>query len=220
MALVGIFSSGVTSGCIEIVVPQLITKYNGGLPVLESNLIWTLGPLAFTLVAPLAGHLIDKLGAATMFLTAQFLIALFYPLYFLMDSSLVGIGSIVMTSFALEAIMELSAYALIAQIVDSTKLVNALPVGYSLNEVSIQGGFAVGNIIGVLLAEWMGLLGVGLIMGSVNGFLAIAAVVFHTSTRVHANHCPHQGNTCNSEDLMSDTNRFQHENTHKMSSFL
>jgi MFS family permease len=200
MALVGVFFTGITFGCIEIVVPKIIADWNGGgLSVIDSNLIWSVGPLAFTLMAPVAGPLIDKLGAVKMFVIGQFLMALFYPFFTLMEGSLVGVGSIVAIAFAIEAIMELSSYALVAHVNDATHLPKALPVGYSLNEMSMHAGFAVGDLIGSLLATWMGLLGVGVVTATGNGFLGLLSIFLVVWRLKGHDESPEHSNSRNSQ---------------------
>ena len=65
-----------------------------------------------------------------------------------------------------------------AQIVDDRKPVATLTVAYAVNEMSIQAGFAVGNILGVVMYAWKGLLGMGAVMGSWDFVVGILSIFF------------------------------------------
>ena len=175
-AYVGIFSSGASFGSCEGTLPTILAEWDGGIPVLKANLIWSVGPLTFTILAPIIGYLIDVIGPAWVFAIGQLMYPIFYPVFYLMAETLEGLGGVIAVAFAIQAFMELSVYPLVASIIDSIGIPGALPIGYSLNEVFLQGGYATGNILGVVLITWKGLRYMGLIIGGWDGFLFLTTV--------------------------------------------
>jgi predicted MFS family arabinose efflux permease len=174
VALVGIFSAGVSFGCFEVTVPPILADR---LDVIKTNLMWSIGPLVFTVIAPLLGMLIDKIGPFLPFVTGVALYAVFYPFVYLMQDSLGGIGAVIAVMFGIEAILEMSVYPIMAAIVDARKPVATLTVAYSLNEVFIQAGYAIGNLVGVAIYEWRGLQALGYLLGPSNALLALVSIV-------------------------------------------
>jgi MFS family permease len=175
VAFMGIFTAGVSFGCFEVTVPAILTDR---LDVIQSNLMWSIGPLVFTILAPLIGMIIDKFGPFPPFVCGQILYAVLYPVFHLMQTSLAGVGTMIGIAFGIEAVLEVSIYPIMAAIVDSRKP-HALPtVAYSLNEIFIQAGFAVGALLGVLMYDWGGLRGIGFIIGPWNTLLAITSCIF------------------------------------------
>ena len=175
LAFPGIFSGGLSMGSCEATLPQMLADWEGGLDVVTANLIWSVGALTFTLVAPLVGFLVDKVGPSRVFVTGLGMSAVVYPLFHLFAQSLQGLGATVSVAFFVETLVEISIYPLVAVLIDAAKVPNAHPVGYSLTEVSIQAGFALGSIAGRALFDWEGLLAMGLFIGGWNGLVFIAA---------------------------------------------
>jgi MFS family permease len=172
--LIGIFLAGVSFGCFEVSVPALLAKT--GLSVIKTNLLWSVGPLCWTITVPIVGWLIDKSGPIGFFVTGLFVYALCYPLFHLMVDTLWGLGIIIALIFVIDAVLELTVYPIIAVIVDSRKAAIILPFAYSLNEVCIQAGFAVGNLIGVPLDLWGGLKAIGSVIGGMDGVFGIISL--------------------------------------------
>jgi predicted MFS family arabinose efflux permease len=180
ISMVGIMSAGITFGTLEATLPRMLSDWDGGLPVIEANLIWSVGPLVFTLLSPLIGYVIDKLRPLRVFIFGIFLYAVLYPLFYLMAVSLPGLGTVIGIAFGIEAILETSVYPLVAEIVESsTKTPNALPLGYSLNEIFIQAGFATGDLAGVALMDWKGFKYMGIIIGSWDAFLFLICMIIY-----------------------------------------
>lgn len=69
------------------------------------------------------------------------------------------------------SIMEVSIYPLIASITESTGYANSETIGYALNELSIQGGFAIGNLSGRQLLNWNGLLAMGIFVSGIDAIV-------------------------------------------------
>lgn len=174
-ALVGIFSAGVSFGCLEATLPALLTEQ---LDVIKTNLMWSIGPLVFTIAAPVLGILIDKFSPSKVFVSGFFLYALFYPLFSTFAKTLGGLGAVIAVSFMTESVIEVAVYPVMAQIVDERKPAATLTIAYAINEMSIQAGFAVGNILGVVMYAWEGLLGMGAVMGSWDLVVGILSIFF------------------------------------------
>lgn len=175
IAFLGIFTAGVSFGCFEVTIPALLVDQ---LDVIKSNLMWSIGPLVFTILAPLLGIIIDKFGPFPPFICGQSLYAVLYPVFYLMQDSLGALGVMIGIAFGIEAVLEVSVYPIMAAIVDARKPHALLTVAYSLNEVFIQAGFAAGDLLGVRMYDWGGLRGIGLIIGPWNALLAIISFIF------------------------------------------
>ena len=174
VALIGIFSTGVSFGCFEVTVPALLA--NTELSVIMTNLLWSIGPLCFTIVVPIIGFMVDKRGPTRFFILGLFLFAVFYPLFHLVADSLWGLGLIIGLIFTMDAFLEVTVYPIIALIVDARNANSILPFAYSMNEVCIQAGFAVGDLVGVPISEWGGLKAIGIIMGGWDGLFGIISI--------------------------------------------
>ncbi len=188
VGLAGIFSAGMTFGCFESTIPAILADQ---LDVIQANLMWSIGALVFTIAAPVLGILIDKVGAYRVFVSGLFLYAIFYPLMSTIAVNLGGLGAIIAIVVAIEAVLEVSVYPVMAAVVDAQKPLATLTIAYAMNEVFIQGGFAIGDILGVALYLWKGLLGIGAIMGAWDGLLGICCVVVLHRSKVYVVKPPH-----------------------------
>ena len=171
ISFIGIMSAGVSFGCFESTVPAILLHQLNS--VIKTNLMWSIGPLMFTILAPILGYLIDKFGPIYVFISGLFFYAIFYPLFSTIAVNIAGLGAIVALAFACEAILEVSVYPIMAAVVDARQPAATLTIAYALNEVFIQCGFAIGDILGDAIHAWRGLLAMGAIMGGWNGVLAI-----------------------------------------------
>lgn len=179
VAYVGIYTDGMSFGSCEATLPQMLADWDGGLDVVNANLIWSVGPLTFTLMAPLVGMCVDKYGPPRVFISGLGFAFVLYPLFHLFSETLVGLGFTISLAFFVEAILECSIYPLVAILIDASQVPNAHPVGYSLTEMSIQGGFAIGSIVGRALYDWEGLLALGLFIGAWNALAFIGACAIY-----------------------------------------
>jgi MFS family permease len=175
ITLFAIFATGASFGSFEATVPSILADQ---LEVIEANLMWSIGPLTFTIAAPLLGILIDKFGPTRIFICGFFLYSIFYPLFSTITVNLGGLAASIALAFSIEATTEVSVYPVIAQLVEARKPLATLTVAYALNEMCIQAGFAVGNIVGVVIYDWEGLLGLGAVMGGLDLIVGILAVFF------------------------------------------
>lgn len=176
IALGGIFCDGFSFGCCESTLPQILTDWEGGLPVLTTSLIYSAGPLTFTIMAPIAGHFVDKVGHYKVLLFGLALYVVAFPFFDLLASSLVGLGGCICIAFMGASIMEVSIYPLIASITESTGFAHSETIGYALNELSIQGGFAIGNLSGRQLVNWSGLLAMGAFVSGIDAIVVGVSV--------------------------------------------
>lgn len=175
VALIGVFSDGFSFGSCESVLPALLIEWDGGaLSVLTTSLIYSVGPLAFTIMAPISGYLVDKKGHQKVLLLGLLLYVGLMPLFHIFDDSLVGIGGCLAIAFGVAAICEVAIYPFIAEVAEATKIPHADTIAYALNELFIQGGYAIGNVTGRLLIDWGGTLAMGVFIASWDA-IAVAA---------------------------------------------
>ena len=131
----------------------------------------------FTISAPIAGHFVDKIGHYKVLLFALTMYTITFPFFHILDNSLTGLGACIGIAFAIAAIAEVSIYPLIASIVETTGIRNGDAIGYALNEMFIQAGYAVGNVSGRKLVDWNGLLAMGVFIASLDGIFVTASVL-------------------------------------------
>jgi MFS family permease len=178
IALAGIFCDGFSFGCCESTLPMILTDWDGGLSVLKTSLIYSVGPLTFTIVAPLAGYLVDRIGHYKVLLIGLGLYTAAFPFFdILVQTSLYGLGTCLVIAFMGASIMEVAIYPLIASVTESTGYANSDTIGYALNELSIQAGFAIGNLAGRQLLNWNGLLAMGLFVAGIDGIVVVVSLV-------------------------------------------
>ena len=158
VALTGILSHGFSFGCCESVLPVYLTDWDSNsLSVLTTSLIYSVGPLTFTVVAPIAGYMVDRVGHYKVLLTGITLYAVLFPLFQLFVDSLVGLGACIALSFGICAVCEVSVFPFIADIAEKTDIAHADTIAFATNEMAIQCGFAVGNVVGRQLVDWKGM---------------------------------------------------------------
>lgn len=163
VALAGIISDGFSFGACETTLPPALVDWDGGrLPVLTSSLIYSLGPLMFTIVAPLAGYMVDRTAHYKVLLFGISLYTIFFPLFHILVRSLAGLGACIGIAFALAATCEVAIYPFIAEIAELTGVQHADTVAYAMNEFFIQGGYALGNVTGRILIDWDGFFAMGI----------------------------------------------------------
>lgn len=163
VALAGIISDGFSFGACETTLPATLNDWDGGtLPVLTSSLIYSVGPLMFTIVAPLAGYMVDKSAHYKVLLFGILLYAIFFPMFHIFVRSLAGLGACIGIAFALAATCEVAIYPFIAEIAELTGIAHADTVAYAMNELFIQGGYALGNVAGRVIFDWEGFLAMGI----------------------------------------------------------
>ena len=186
IALAGIFSQGFSFGTCESTLPQMLNDWdNSSLPVLTTSLIYSVGPLTFTLLAPLVGFMIDRVGHYKVLLFALCMYTVCFPFFHMLEVTLPGLGACIGIAFGITVIAEVSVFPLIAEIVEATKIANADAIGYALNEMFVQGGYATGNVVGRQLVDWGGLLGMGVFIASWNAVVVgISLVILLRMTRV------------------------------------
>ena len=174
VAVAGILSDGFSFGCCESTLPATLVEWdNKSLSVLTTSLIYSVGPLAFTIVAPIAGYLVDKKGHHNVLLGGLILFTIFAPLFQLFTHTLVGVGACIALAFAITAVCEVAIYPFIADIAERTAIPHADTVAYAINELFIQAGYAVGNVCGRVLLDWNGFLAMGCFIA---GWDAVAVV--------------------------------------------
>ena len=168
VAVLGIVSDGFSFGSCETTLPAALVDWDDGgkLPVLKSSLIYSIGPLTFTIVAPLVCLLVDRTAHYKVLLSGLLLYTIFFPFLHLLDDSLVGLGAAISLSFGIAAVCEVAIYPFIADIAELTGITHADTIGYALNELFIQGGYAIGNVGGRALFDAGGFLMMGIFVAS------------------------------------------------------
>ena len=177
VAIIGIVSDGLSFGSCESVLPALLVDWDGGsLPVITSSLIYSVGPLMFTIMAPIAGFFVDRIGHHKVLLFGLSLYVIMMPLFQIFDDTLVGIGACIGIAFAIASICEVAIYPFIAEIAEATQIPHADTVAYAVNEFFIQAGYAVGNVVGRQLVDWNGTLALGAFISAWDALAIIASV--------------------------------------------
>ena len=181
IALAGIFCQGVSFGSCESTLPQILTDWTNpvtgeGLSVLTTSLLYSVGPLTFTLFAPLVGFLVDRFAHYKVLLFGLCMYAILFPWFQLLDNTLPGLTACIGIAFGITVFAEVSIYPLIAEIVEATNIPHADGIGYALNEMFIQGGYAVGNIIGRLLVDWNGTLAMGCFVSGLDTIVVLISI--------------------------------------------
>jgi MFS family permease len=168
IAVMGIFADGISFGTCESTLPALLFEWNNGqLDVIIASLIYSVGPLTFTIFAPIAGFCVDKLGHCIVMLTGLCLMIIFYPIFQIFSYTLPGLGACIGLAYGIASIAEVSVYPFVAHIVEETGIANADVIGYALADTFIQAGYAIGNIVGRRLFDWNGLLAMGIFDASI-----------------------------------------------------
>ena len=158
VAVAGIWSEGFSFGSCETVLPAALTDWDkNSLPVLTTSLIYSVGPLTFTIVAPIAGYLVDRVGHYKVLLAGLSFYVVIFPFFQLLANSIFGIGACISLAFGICAVCEVSIYPFIADIAESTEIPHADTIAYATNEMLIQCGYAVGNVVGRQLVDWRGM---------------------------------------------------------------
>ena len=181
VAVIVIVASSAFGSC-EVVLRYTLANWDGGIPVIEGNLIWSVGGLVISILDPIIGYLIDKLGPTKMVLAGISIYAILCPFYYLIARTLPGLGVVIGITFALEGITQISLYPLGASIVDAIEIPNAFAVAFSLIEVLNQCGFAIGYQLGPILDDWGGLKSLGITYGcsAAVSFTISAIILFRT----------------------------------------
>ena len=183
LTYVGIFSCGFAYGCVETSIPQYMT--DRGETVLTSNLLWSSGALTFAVFAPIIGWLIDKFGPPIFVISAMISYVIVGPLVHLIATSKGGIAASIIILTVVQATAEIAIYPLATLVVEAACVVLKTPpdsvhiVGFCLVEMFVQGGFAVGNIVGKVFYDWDGLYGVGIGISSVPAGTIILITLIH-----------------------------------------
>lgn len=184
VAVLGIFSQGFSFGCTETVLPVALTEWDdNSLPVLTTSLIYSIGPLTFTIVAPIVGYLVDRIGHYKVLLTGISLYAILYPIFQFLTDSIFGLGACIAISFGICAVCEVSIYPFVAEIGESSEIPHADTVAYATNEMLIQGGYAVGNVVGRRLVDWNGMTAFGWFISGWDILAVFISCVVLISTR-------------------------------------
>ena len=165
VALAGILSDGLSFGSCETTLPAALVDWgNGSLSVLTTSLIYTVGPIAFTIVVPIAGYVIDKTKHYKVMLFGLLLFTIVFPLFHIFTQSLAGLGACIGLSFAIAGTCEVAIYPFISEIAESTGIPHADTVGYAMNELFIHAGYALGDLAGRALVDWNGFFAMGMFM--------------------------------------------------------
>jgi predicted MFS family arabinose efflux permease len=101
--------------------------------------------------------MVDRVGHYKVLLTGITLYAVLFPLFQLFVDSLVGLGACIALSFGICAVCEVSVFPFIADIAEKTDIAHADTIAFATNEMAIQCGFAVGNVVGRQLVDWKGM---------------------------------------------------------------
>jgi len=188
IVLVGIFSDGFSFGSCESTLPAILTEWdNNSLDVVISSLIYSIGPLMFTICAPIAGWFVDKVGHYKVMIFGLFLFVLFFPLFQLFDDTLAGVGACIGIAFGIASIVEVAVYPCIAAIVESTNIPHAHAIGYALGDMFVQAGYAIGNLAGRRLYDWGGMLAMGTFIAGWDALVVIVSVII--MWRYHIKEC-------------------------------
>ena len=178
VVLVGVFSAGLSFGSCESTLPAILTDWdNGRLEVLVSSLIYSIGPLMYTICAPISGWFVDRVGHYTVMIFGLSLFVIFFPLFQLFDDTLVGLSFCIGLSFGIVSIVEVAVFPSIAAIVESTNIPHADAIGYALGDMFSQGGYAVGNLAGRRLYDWGGMLAMGVFISGWDALVLIASIL-------------------------------------------
>jgi MFS family permease len=186
IAIMGIIADGISFGTCESTLPAILFEWKGGdLDPVIASLIYSVGPLMFTLLAPLAGYFVDRFGHTIVLLCGLVLMIIFYPLFSVMDHTLAGIGACIGLAYGIASIAEVAVFPFIAHIVEQTGIANADVIGFALADTFIQAGYAVGNIVGRRLFDWNGLLAMGVFDSSICGLAVLTSLLIMYSNRGH-----------------------------------
>ena len=182
VAIAGIFSDGLSFGSCESTLPVILAEWDdSSLSVLTSSLIYSVGPLTFTIIAPIAGFLVDKLTPSRVVLIGLSLFTILFPFFQFFERSLVGVGASLAIAFGSAAFCEVAIFSFVAEIAESTQIRHADTIAYALNELIIQAGYAIGNIVGRELVDWNGFLAMGCFIAGWDGLAVIASVAILAS---------------------------------------
>jgi MFS family permease len=177
VALTGIISDGFSFGSCETTLPAALTEWDDRkLSVLTTSLIYSAGPLMFTIVAPIAGFAVDRTAHYKVLLFGLSMYVIFFPLFHLFTETLVGLGACIAIAFGIAATCEVAIYPFVAELAELTGIAHADTVAYALNELFIQAGYATGNVAGRALFDWNGFLAMGCFIGGWD----LVAVLFCT----------------------------------------
>jgi MFS family permease len=115
---IGLFVTGLAFGCFESSLPTYTTDFDGGQSVLTTNLIYSSGSLAFSILTPVVGILSDLGGPSKLLLAALIGNIIIYPLISTMAVSIGGIVAAVCCVFIANTFADSSKYANATEIVD------------------------------------------------------------------------------------------------------
>ncbi len=181
IVLVGIFSDGFSFGSCESTLPAILAEWNNGsLDVIISSLIYSVGPLMFTICAPIAGWFVDKVGHYKVMIFGLSMFVIFFPLFQLFDDTLAGVGACIGIAFGIASVVEVAVYPCIAAIVESTNIAHADAIGYALGDMFIQAGYAIGNLAGRRLYDWGGMLAMGVSIAGWDALIVLISVFILT----------------------------------------
>jgi MFS family permease len=169
IAVAGILSHGFSFGSCETTLAAALTEWNNSsLPVLTTSLIYSVGPLMFTLVAPIAGYFVDMTAHYKVLIFGLVMYVVIFPFLDMLSQTLVGLGACIGIAFAIGAICEVSVYPFVAEIGELTGIAHADTVAYAMNELFIQAGYATGNVGGRAIYDWRGFLAMGCFISALN----------------------------------------------------
>ena len=195
IVLVGIMSDGFSFGTCESTLPAIITDWdNGSLSVMMTSLIYSVGPLTFTICAPIAGWFVDKIGHYKVMIFGLSMFVIFFPLFQLFDDTLAGVGACLALAFGIASVVEVSVYPCIAAIVESTHIPHADVIGYALGDMFIQAGSAVGNLAGRRLYDWGGMLAMGVFVAGWNALVVLISLLILRRARHDISEKVHETN--------------------------
>ena len=204
VVLVGVFSAEFSFGSSLSTLPAILTNWdNGRLEVLIASLVYSIGPLTFTICAPISGWFVDRVGHYKVMIFGLSLLVIFFPLFQLLDDTLAGLSICIGLSFGMNSIVEVAVYPSIAAIVESTNIPHADVIGYAIGNIFSQGGYALGNLAGRRFYDWGGMLAMGLFNSGLDALVLIISIFimykFHlpSQTKINTEACKESSLTVN-----------------------
>lgn len=154
-AVTSCFLVGLSVGSNESVLPVILqsTKRELGLTESSVDLIWTGGSVAYMLLATTTGFFADRIPPVRLVWGGMTGFILTFLFMAPVCSSLVGMISFIALTGALTSFLDVSAYPLIASVVDTANIPNAYIIGYSIEYCLEQAGYAIGQYTGGPLYE-------------------------------------------------------------------
>ena len=154
-AIASCFLVGLSIGSNESVLPVILSrsKKTLGLSDMSVDLIWTAGSIAYTVLAGLTGFFADRIPPVRLMLAGMTAFILTYSTMPQVCSSLAGLITHITLTGALTSFLDVSAYPLVASVVDTANIPNAYIIGFSIEYCIEQAGYAIGQYAGTPLYE-------------------------------------------------------------------